>query len=96
MHNKKTAIYNIYNMRERERERERDLYLSGVWADICINISKKGAKLLSDSSKYQISEYNIFLNICYLYKSYFFHWNNYILINNRGPSVMFQDSSWFY
>jgi hypothetical protein len=50
-------------MRERERERERELHFSARRADIFIDISYKGAKFflfsifLSDSLKYQISEY---------------------------------------
>ena len=39
IHNNKTAIYNIYNMRERERERERemlnmDISISNCWTRV--------------------------------------------------------------
>ena len=57
MHNKKTAIYNIYKMRERE------LLISAMRADIWIDIFYKGAKFFifliffPDSSRYQISGY---------------------------------------
>jgi hypothetical protein len=40
MHNKKTAIYNIYKMRERE------LLISAMRADIWIDIFYKGAKFI--------------------------------------------------